>query len=584
MQQLWRWSLLVLALALTTGCGSGDTGGDKGSGTGDTGSGTTEGEGGGEEAADLTNLPEWTKDGNTYFFPTSSNIPTLDPAQISDTTSDSVCNQIFDTLLTLDDDLKIAGDLATSWTIDPDNVTYHFTITDKAKFHNGRTVEAKDVEYTIKRVLDPKIASKRSNWATPILGGKAFNEGTTTDLPGVVVVSPTELTIKLEEPYAPFIYHLAQQTFGIIPQEEAEKAGKDQFTLQPVGSGPFKFVDWKQNQYVVLQANPDYWKGAPKLSGMVYKVIKEPRQQLEEYKRGNLHHCWVEPVNVWPIVQGEPELMEQVHRYPLASLMYYGFNMTKAPFGVPPDKANDPAEVEKARKLRYAVNYAIDRKYIVEKIMADQGVPYSKIIPPGLGDYVSPTDVPMYDFNPTKAGELLKEAGYPNGEGLPEAELWFNKEGSHPDIAAAIQNDLQKVGIKVVSKTLEWASYIEAVDKGDPQIFRMGWIQDYPDPDNWLYIMFHSSNHGPLGNTTFYTNPEVDKLLKDAQINTVHAERMAMYQKAEELILKDAPWAIIEHGINVLLLKPEVEGMTFTAVDSADTIQHVNFAAVSLKK
>jgi len=463
-------------------------------------------------------------------------------------------------------------------------VTYHFTITDQAKFHNGRSVEAKDVEYTIKRVLDPNIASKRSNWATPIQGGKAFNEGKTTELPGVVVNSPTQLTIKLETPYAPFIYHLAQQTFGIIPEEEATKAGKDEFTLHPVGSGPFKFVDWKQNQYVVLQANPDYYKGAPKLSGMVYKVIKEPRQQLEEYKMGKLHHCWVEPVNVWPIVQGEPELMEQVHRYPLASLMYYGFNMTKAPFGVPADKAGDPAEVEKARKLRYAVNYAIDRQYICEKIMADQGVPYTKIIPPGLGDYAGPTDVPMYDFNPTKAAELLKEAGYPNGDGLPETELWFNKEGSHPDIAAAIQNDLQKVGIKVVAKTLEWASYIEAVDKGDPQIFRMGWIQDYPDPDNWLYIMFHSSNHGPLGNTTFYTNPEVDKLLKDAQLNTDHATRMAMYQQAESLILKDSPWAIIEHGINVLLVKPEVENMHFTAVDSADTIQHVNFQAVSLKK
>jgi len=575
MQQLWRWSLLLLALSVVTGCGSGDSGQQQAEQPAGGGSGSE---------ADTTNLPEWTKDGNTYFFPTTSNPPTLDPAQISDTTSDSVCNQIFDTLVTLDDDLNVAPEIATAWSIDADNVTYRFTLTDKATFHNGRRVEAKDVEYTIKRVLDPKVASKRSNWATPILGGKEFNAGTTTDLPGVIVESPTQITIRLAEPYAPFIYHLAQNTFAIVPEEEVKKVGDDQFTLHPVGSGPFKFVDWKQNQHIVLEANKDYWKGPAKLSGVVYKVIKENRQQFEEYKRGNLHHCWVEPTAVWPLVKDDASLQEELHRYPLASLMYYGFNMLKEPFGVPPEKANDPAAKRKALLLRQAVNFAIDRDYIVTDIMKGQGIPYWKVIPPGLGDYKNPTDVPNYEFNPAKAGELLKEAGYPNGEGLPPITLWFNKEGSHPDIAAAIQNDLKKVGISTDTRTMEWAAYIKAVDEGEPQIFRMGWIQDYPDPDNWLYVMFHSANAGPLGNHSFYSNPEVDKLLEEAQRNTDHATRMQLYTQAERLILNDAPWAILEHGINEILVKKSVKGMKFTAVDSADTIQHVRLENVWFEK
>lgn len=576
MHRTWILGLAPLVLLALSACG----GGQPSTQTGQQGTGTPDG----EAPLDLTSLPAWTKNGNTYFFPTQSNPPTLDPAQISDTTSDAVCNQLFDTLLTLDDDLNVAPEIATAWTIDPDNITYHFTLTDKAKFHNGRTVVADDVKYTIKRILNPDVASKRSNWALPIKGAQAFFDRKAEDVEGIIVKSPTELTLVLEKPFAPFIFHLTQQTFAIIPREHVEQVGDDKFTLNPMGSGPFKFVDWKQNQYILLEANKDYWQGAPQLDGIIYKVIKEPRQQYEEYRRGNLHHCWVEPVNVQPLVANDEEMQKQMHTYPLASLLYYGFNMLKEPFGVPPEKQNDPEAHRKAKLLRYAANYAIDKDYIVNDIIKKQGVPYNKIIPPGLGDYRNPTDTPDFQYNPTKAAELLKEAGYPNGEGLPPITLWFNKEGSHPDVAAAAQNDLKKVGITVDTRTMEWASYLEAVNAGEPQMYRLGWVQDYPDPDNWLWILFHSANHGPLGNNSFYTNPEVDKLLDQAQVSTDHAERMRLYQRAESIILNDAVWIPIWHGINYLLVKPEVKGMHFTAMDSADTIQHVRFEKVSFQK
>lgn len=275
--------------------------------------------------------------GNTYLFPTQTNPPTLDPALVSDTTSDSIASQIFDGLLTLDDDLKIAGELATEWSIDPDNVTYHFTITDKAKFHNGRTVTADDFKYSFERLLKPETAAKRMNWVTPILGADEFNKGTATSVEGIIVEDATHLTLKLKEPYAPFIYHLAMVSLSVLPKEEVEKYGVEDFTNHPVGSGPFKFLSWAPNETIELTANKDYWKKSPSMDGIIYKVIKEQRQQYEEYKLGRLHHCWVEPVQIWPLVQEDPEIMEQVHKYDLASLMYYGFNMEKEPFGVPPE-------------------------------------------------------------------------------------------------------------------------------------------------------------------------------------------------------------------------------------------------------
>ncbi|HYE78169.1 MAG TPA: ABC transporter substrate-binding protein [bacterium] len=277
--------------------------------------------------------------GNTYFFPTQTNPPTLDPALVSDTTSDAICNQIFDGLLTLDDNLNIAGEIATEWSIDPDNVTYHFTLTDKAKFHNGRTVTAEDFKYSFERLLTPEVGAKRMNWVLPILGAQEFHDGKTESLEGVIVEDPTHLTIKLKEPYAPFIYHLAMVSLSVLPKEEVEKYGLTEFTNHPVGSGPFRFVSWAPNERIELTANRDYWRKTPSIDGIIYKVIKENRQQLEEYKLGNLHHCWVEPVNLWPLVQEDPELKEQVQRYDLNSLMYYGFNMEKEPFGVPPDAA-----------------------------------------------------------------------------------------------------------------------------------------------------------------------------------------------------------------------------------------------------
>ncbi len=485
-----------------------------------------------------------------------TNPPDLDPILISDTTSSGVASKIFNCLLGYDENLNLIPELATSMPeISDDGLVYTFRLRDGIRFHNGRSVTAADWKYSLERLAT--IASKRPKVVKPILGATVAitngKKGGDVTIEGLKVVDDLTLQITLEKPYYPFLFLLAMENASVVPKEAV---GPD-FSRAPVGTGPFTLAEWKENDRLRLVANPDYFEGAPKISEITMRIIPEPLTRQEEYKAGNLEMVDVTQ-GMLPRWQSSPNHSEDVRVYPQSAILYYGFNLEKegSPFA---------GYSEKARKLREAINWSVDREFICEKILDGRHSPINGILPTGFPGHSKTR--PTFTRDLEKARQLLTEAGHPGGEGLPPVELWFNSQGDNAKVAQAVQQNLKEIGIEITLKQLDWAAFIEACDAGEPAFFRLGWVADYPDPENFLYFLFHSSNKGPNGNVSFYDRPEVDALIDQSYFESDPQKRLALLQEAEELILKDFPWLFLTSTMEGILVKPYLKNFNPTAMD-----------------
>jgi peptide/nickel transport system substrate-binding protein/oligopeptide transport system substrate-binding protein len=238
----------------------------------------------------------------------------------------------------------------------------------------------------------------------------------------------------------------------------------------------------------------------------------------------------------------EFELVDRLGTY------YIGFNTQKEPFDNP--------------KVRQALNYAVNQEVIAKVIRNGMVTPANSILPPDMPAYNE--DLEGYPYDMEKAKELLAEAGYPNG--LPGTyEIAFNQSETHQMIAEAVQRNFTQLGVDVELSKMEWGTFISKVDNGNTNLFRLGWIADYPDPDNFLRVLFHSDNAGPGGNGAFYKNPEVDRKLEKAVKMNPGEERRELYQEIEKQIMADAPWIPVYYYSTPNLVKPFVHNYTFTA-------------------
>ena len=254
-------------------------------------------------------------------------------------------------------------------------------------------------------------------------------------------------------------------------------------------------------------------------------------------------------------------------------VQYYGFNLEKE--GSPYAGNSDSA-----RKLREAINLSVDRKFLGEVLLEGRFFPANGILPPGILGHNA--DRPAYPLDLERARTLLAEAGYPEGQGLPSVDLWFNTQGDNAKIAQSVQEDLRKVGIPIGLKMLDCGAFIESTDSGEPPFFRLGWVADYPDPENFLAFLFHSKNKGPNGNVAFYDNPEVDALIDRSYTITDMDERIRLLQQAESKILDDYPWLFLLFGRETILIKPYVKN--FTPTGMCDDVQgnHVRWHLVQI--
>jgi peptide/nickel transport system substrate-binding protein/oligopeptide transport system substrate-binding protein len=472
----------------------------------------------------------------------------LDPALGTDVYAISVIQQLFDGLVQFDADLNVIPSLARAWSASRDGKSWTFYLRPGVTFHNGREVTANDVVYSFTRLLDPHLKSPLAWVFEHVQGTREFLAGTAARVSGLRTLDNYTVEIHLSQPYAPFVSMLGMAQAKIVPQEEVERLGAA-FGRQPVGTGPFRFVSWVVGKEVVLQANEAYFEGRPFLDRLYCQIFPayDLQASLAAFEQGRLEDTMV------PAAERQRLLREPRYRFfrkPILGTLLLGMDTRHAPL-------NNP-------KVRKAINYAINREFMNSTIRQHRYVQAQGILPPGMPGYHP--ELPGYTYNPQRARELLAEAGYPGGQGLPKLELWSSVVS--PEARAeheAIQRDLQQVGLTVETHTAEnWEHYKTGVLGQRPQaLYRYAWYADFPDPDNFLFVLFHSQS---ANNFASYNNPEVDRLLEQARGENDYLQRLQMYRRAEELIMADAPTVNLLYYTFEHLFQPYVRGIELNAL------------------
>lgn len=467
---------------------------------------------------------------------------TLDPARISDIYSLPVSQQIFDGLVQFDRTLTVTPALAEFWRASRDGLTWTFTLRKGVRFHHGREVTAEDVVFSFTRLLDPKTRSGAADLFLNVRGARDFREGRAKAVAGLVAQDRYTVQITLNEAVAPFVAVLAVGHAKIVPRDLVEQQG-DLFGAQPVGTGPFKFVRWERGKEIVLAANPDYYDAPPRLARLVYRIFPgEQRDAMyEEFQKGNLEDTPIPARADRRALAGGP--YTYVKR-PMISVKFYGFNTRAKPL-------ND-------RRVRQALIYAVNREQVVQDVYAGQFAYARGILPPGTQGF-NPK-LAGYAYDPEKARRLLAEAGYPGGRGLPTIAVWSGAK--RDDVVREheeIKRHLFAVGITAdVHYLTDWPAFSKLLDEGKLPVFMYGWYADVPDPDNFLFKLFHSRG---ARNFFGYANPVVDDLLFRARNEQDLLRRVDLYRKAEQLILEDAPVIPVFHHTYERLFQPYVRSV-----------------------
>lgn len=470
----------------------------------------------------------------------TANPPNLDPHMATDTTSARTYILMFDTLVdNSDDGQKIVPWLAESWSTSSDGKVWTFKLRPGVRFHKeteggkatangGREVTAQDWKWSFERMIRDK--SPRAYFIDVVAGYQDMVDGKAKEWKGIKAVDKYTLQFTLDKPFAPFLSVLAYQALCVVPKEDVTKFGKD-FKFHPVGTGAFTFETWKQDQRVTLKRNPNYWrkdangKQLPYLDGFEIVIIPDSTVAWEEFKKDNIN--FMRDVPERRVEEARKLLGDNFLYAPQPGIYYFGFNMRREPF-----KGN--------KSLRQAMNYAIDRKRMNELVMENLFMPATGVMPPSMPGFNK--NLKGYEYNPEKAKQLLKEAGYPNGL---EITMQVNQSSRNKAVAEAAQAQLAELGIKMNIQIVDWGLHLDMLDRGECDMYRMGWVVDYLDPDNFLYVNLSSRNPGIKGNYSFYENAEVDKLLDEARVITDQKKRIEMYQKAEQIIVDDAPWMFL---------------------------------------
>ena len=478
----------------------------------------------------------------TYRRPIGHDPQTLDPARIADIYSLAVTQQLFDGLVQFDQTLMVSPALAEFWTASRDGLTWTFTLRKGVRFHNGRELTADDVVYSFTRILDPATRSGAADLILDIEGAREFREGRAKTVKGLTALDRHTVRVTLTEKTVPLVSRLAIGHAKIVPRDVVGQAG-DAFGLRPIGTGPFKFVRWERDREIVLAANEAYFGGPPRLSRVVFNIFPGHRweEAFDEFQKGRLEDS-VPPSRTYREAIQDPRW--KYVRRPMISLRFYGFNTRVRPFD--------------DRRVRLALVHAIDAHGLIQEVHQGRGTVARGILPPGTLGY-NPTLRP-HAYNPDRSRELLAEAGYPGGRGLPPIKITASV---NPEAFARehgyIRRALAAVGVKAeFSYGTDWAAFSKALAERRLQAFMYAWYADVPDPENFLSRLFQSKSPR---NLFAYENAGVDALLATARNETDVQRRVEAYRKAEEKILDDAPLIPLLHHTYERLFQPYVRGI-----------------------
>jgi ABC-type transport system substrate-binding protein len=440
----------------------------------------------------------------------------LDPAFSTDVPTGEMVTLLYDCLTQFTPNGELRPGLADRWSADASGKRYVFHLRTNARFHDGSAVTPAHVRASFLRVLDPKARGGRAWPLLPIVGAAAFAAGSATDVPGIQVLGDSAIAFDLERPLAVFPKFVAMPVAAIAP----DPAPAD-LAQHPIGSGPWRFVSGRHDDQLTFARNPEYWGGAPQSDTLVVRIIPEELTRAAEFEAGRL--------SVVEIPFGETARWEQSHpdllqRKPALRATYVALNTTRGPL--------------KDERVRQAINYAVDVPAILKTIFAGRGVAARGAVPPSLpgGD----TTRAGYTHDPDRARQLLASAGHAKGLSL---QLWRSASNAVlGQVAQSIQADLAKVGIQVELVSRDASTQRDAVRKGQADMAILDWWADYPDAENFLYPLFHSSNFGAGGNYAFYADRVTDSLIDRARATIDDATRTALYQQIDERVYRAAPW------------------------------------------
>ena len=502
--------------------------------------------------------------------------PTLDPALTSDTSSATIVVEVYGGLVTIDRDLRIVPDIAQGWNVSDDGRTYTFHLRNDVVFHDGKPVTAHDFKYSMERALDPTTESTVADlYLNDIVGAKAKLNGSASTTIGIQVLDDhtLQLTIDAAKPY--FLAKLTYPTAFVVDQENVE-SGPD-WTSRPNGTGPFKLAAWDIGELIRLERNDLFYNGPPNLDAVNF--ILSGGVGMTMYENNEIDVTGVGLADIDRVLDPtEPLNVDLNISPPRYSIEYIGLNTEMEPF-------ND-------KNVRLALSYAINKELIADAVLSNLLVPAYGILPPGFPGFNDGLE--GLHFDPEKAMSLMATSTY--GQGIPEITgLLAQAEGEMDQEArlillnqastlaaanlptmilsvsgggGAVGLDTEVVlemwrrflGVEVEIQQSEFATFLRDLDRRKFQMFTLGWVADYPDPQDFLDILFHSESSN---NHTAYNNVEVDRLLEQARTESDVETRISLYQQVEQIIVNEAPWIPTWYrGDRYVLIKPWVKQYT----------------------
>jgi peptide/nickel transport system substrate-binding protein len=473
--------------------------------------------------------------GGTFVFGRGADSVGLDPAVVTDGESFRVTRNIYESLCEYQrDSTAVIPGLAEGWKTTPDGLTWTFTLRRDVKFHDGTPFNAEAVVFNFERWMfehHPHHKGVFEYWKSMFGGFPGF-------VKSVRALDEFTAEFVLEKPMAPFLANLAMPMFGIASPAAIKKHGDDYFK-HPVGTGAFRFREWRKDDRIVLERNPDYWGEKALLDRVIFRAIVDNSARLLELQAGSIDLMeFLNPDDI-PTVKNDPNL--QLLLRPSMNVGYLWWNVEKEPFG--------------KLEVRRAIAHAVNKRAIVEKLFGGIGIPAKNMLPPSLWGY---NDAVLdYEHDPAKAREYLAKAGLPNGF---KTTLWAmpNPRPYMPQptkIAEAIQADLKAVGIDGEIVTMDWATYLTKTREGEQDMYMLGWTGDNGDPDNFLYWFF-----GQKETRSRYYNTKAAQLTGKAQAIIDQEERARLYRDAQIVLKEDTANVPIAHTTPPLAAKKTVRG------------------------
>ncbi|MFC1986156.1 peptide ABC transporter substrate-binding protein [Chloroflexota bacterium] len=484
---------------------------------------------------------------------------TLDPAVSGEMTSHEYIMQLFDGLVRLGDDLEPVPDIAQKWQVGDDGRTYTFYLRHDVRFHDGRGVVAEDFKYSWERACDPATGSMTvATYLGDIVGVKDVLAGESKEISGVKVIDDYTLEVTIDAPKSYFLSKLTYPTAFVVDRANVESG--NEWWRSPNGTGPFKLKQWDETNLFILEKNGFYHGKAADTDFIIFQLLAGV--PINMYETGKVDVTSVSIDYVDRVTDKTGPFYNQLAIVPELSFYYVGFNTTKPPF----DDVN----------IRRAFSQAIDKDKLVSLVFRGMAQRADGILPPGMPGFNEDLSGLGYDVNEAK--QLIRESKYGDVSELPPITITTSGWGgliSH-ELEALVYQWRENLGVEVKVRQLEPERFLYQLKKEKDEMYYIGWIADYPHPQDFLDILFHTGTDNNYGE---YSNPEVDSLLEKANVERDNELSLALYQQAEQKLVDDAACLPLSFGQNYVLVKPYVKGyelnpLGFTMLNSISIEPH----------